>query len=150
MSFQTGESADGSCRIVAEDVDSIQMLTEGKIYYLTDVNESEGELYCNEDYVDSDVFVGSLKEVKDGVAYAVDYDSNKGRATLKLYNGKEDRKIADDVYAYHVFDEKNVVVLVDYSLDRKEGDLKYYKGKDKLAEIDEDVTTIFGGTVFYY
>lgn len=150
MSFQTGESADGSCRIVAEDVDSIQMLTEGKIYYLTDVNESEGELYCNEDYVDSDVFVGSLKEVKDGVAYAVDYDSNKGRATLKLYNGKEDRKIADDVYAYHVFDEKNVVVLVDYSLDRKEGDLKYYKGKDKLAEIDEDVTAIFGGTVFYY
>ena len=70
--------------------------------------------------------------------------------TLKFYNGKEDRTIADDVYAYHVFDEKNIAVLVDYSLDRKEGDLKYYSGKDKLLEIDENVTAIFGGTVFYY
>ena len=150
MSFQIGESSDGSCKIVAENVDSIQMLTEGKIYYLTDVNESAGELYCNGEHVDSDVFVGSLENVKDGVAYAVDYDGNKGRATLKLYNGKENRKIADDVYAYHVFDEKNIAVLVNYSLDSKEGDLKYYRGKDKLLEIDEDVTAIFGGTVFYY
>ena len=94
--------------------------------------------------------MGSLENVKDGVAYAVDYDGNKGRATLKLYNGKENRKIADDVYAYHVFDEKNIAVLVNYSLDSKEGDLKYYRGKDKLLEIDEDVTAIFGGTVFYY
>ena len=150
MSFQIGEGSDGSCKIVAEGMDSIQMLTEGKIYYLTDVNESAGELYCNEEHIDSDVFVGSLENVKDGAAYAVDYDSNKGRATLKLYNGKEDRTIADDVYAYHVFDEKNIAVLVDYSLDRKEGDLKYYSGKDKLLEIDENVTAIFGGTVFYY
>ena len=150
MSFQIGESSDGSCKIVAENVDSIQMLTKGKIYYLTDVNESAGELYCNGEHVDSDVFVGSLENVKDGVAYAVDYDSNKGRATLKLYNGKKDKKIADDVYAYHVFDEKNIAVLVNYSLDSKEGDLKYYRGKDKLLEIEEDVTAIFGGTVFYY
>lgn len=150
MSFQIDESSDGACKIVAEDMDSIQMLTEGKIYYLTDVNESAGELYCNGEHVDSDVFVGSLENVKDGVAYAVDYDGNKGRATLKLYNGKENRKIADDVYAYHVFDEKNIAVLVNYSLDSKEGDLKYYRGKDKLLEIDEDVTAIFGGTVFYY
>ena len=150
MSFQIEESSDGSCKIVAENVDSIQMLTKGKIYYLTDVNESAGELYCNGEHVDSDVFVGSLENVKDGVAYAVDYDSNKGRATLKLYNGKENRKIADDVYAYHVFDGKNIAVLVNYSLDSKEGDLKYYRGKDKLLEIEEDVTAIFGGTVFYY
>lgn len=150
MSFQIGEGSDGACKTVAEDMDSIQMITDGKIYYLADVNESEGELYCNEEHVDSDVFVGSLENVKDGVAYAVDYDGNKGRATLKLYNGKENRKIADDVYAYHVFDEKNIAVLVNYSLDSKEGDLKYYRGKDKLLEIDEDVTAIFGGTVFYY
>lgn len=150
MSFQIGEGSNGSCKIVAEGMDSIQMLTEGKIYYLADVNESAGELYCNEEHIDSDVFVGSLENVKNGVAYAVDYNSNKGRATLKLYNGKEDRTIADDVYAYHVFDEKNIAVLVDYSLDRKEGDLKYYSGKDKLLEIDENVTAIFGGTVFYY
>ena len=150
MSFQIGEGSDGLCKTVAEDMDSIQMFIDGKIYYLADVNESAGELYCNEEHIDSDVFVGSLENVKDGVAYAVDYDSNKGRATLKFYNGKEDRTIADDVYAYHVFDEKNIAVLVDYSLDRKEGDLKYYSGKDKLLEIDENVTAIFGGTVFYY
>ena len=150
VSFQIGERADGLCRTIAKNIDSIQMLTDGKIYYLADVKESEGELYCNEEHVDSDVFVGSLKQTKAGVTYGVDYDSKKGRATLKLYNGKEDRMIADDVYAYYVFDEKNIAVLVNYSLDSKEGDLKYYSGKDKLLEIEEKVTAIFGGTVFYY
>lgn len=150
MSFDIGESSDGTCKTVAEGVDSIQMFTKGKIYYLTDVNESAGELYCNEKHVDSDVFVGSLKKVKDEIAYAVDYDSNNCRATLKIYDGKEAQKIADDVHAYCALDEKSLAVLVDYNLNSQEGDLKYSKGKDKLVEIDEDVTAIFGGTVFNY
>ena len=87
MSFQIGEGSDGLCKTVAEDMDSIQMFIDGKIYYLADVNESAGELYCNEEHIDSDVFVGSLENVKDGVAYAVDYDSNKGRACL-LYTSR--------------------------------------------------------------
>lgn len=93
MSFQIGEGSDGLCKTVAEDMDSIQMFIDGKIYYLADVNESAGELYCNEEHIDSDVFVGSLENVKDGVAYAVDYDSNKGRATLKFYNGKKTERL---------------------------------------------------------
>lgn len=150
MSFSIGESSDGTCKTVAENVDSIQMLTPGKIYYLTDVYESAGELYCNEEYINSDVFVGSLTKVNDAVAYAVDYDSNKCQATLKLYDGKENRKIADDVHAYYAFDEKDIVVLADYNMDRQEGKLKYYSGRNELVDIDEDVTAIFGGTVLYY
>lgn len=150
MSFSIGESSDGACKTVAEDVDSTLTLAQGKIYYLTDVYESAGELYCNEEHIDSDVFVGSLTKVNDTVAYAVDYDSNKCQATLKLYNGKESTKIADDVHAYYAFDEKDIAVLADYNMDRQEGNLKYYSGRNELVEIDEDVTAIFGGTVLYY
>lgn len=150
MSFSIGESSDGACKTVAEDVDSTLTLAQGKIYYLTDVYESAGELYCNEERIDSDVFVGSLMKVNDAVAYAVDYDSNKCQATLKLYNGKESTKIADDVHAYYAFDEKDIAVLADYNMDRQEGNLKYYSGRNELVEIDEDVTAIFGGTVLYY
>lgn len=150
MSFSIGESSDGACKTVAEDVDSTLMLAQGKIYYLTDVYESAGELYCNEEHIDSDVFVGSLTKVNDAVAYAVDYDSNKCQATLKLYNGKESTKIADDVHAYYAFDEKDIAVLADYNMDRQEGNLKYYSGRNELVDIDEDVTAIFGGTVLYY
>ena len=66
-------------------------------------------------------------------------------ATLKMYNGKTDVTIADDVFSYKVIDKKNVVMLIDYNVSSYEGDLKYYRGKDGLEDIDDNVSFIFGG-----
>ena len=130
---------------MAENVESIEKVKDGNVYYLTDMEDESGELYCNDEDVDSDVKMGSLT-FKDGVVfYAIDYDSSKNRATLKMYNGKTDVTIAEDVFSYKVFDKKNVVMLIDYSVSSYEGDLKYYRGKDDLEDIDDNVSFIFGG-----
>ena len=144
-SFALEGSSAGKCRVVAENVESIERVKDGNVYYLTDMEDESGELYCNDEDVDSDVKTGSLT-FKDGVVfYAVDYDSSKGRATLKMYNGKTDVTIADDVFSYKVIDKKNVVMLIDYNVSSYEGDLKYYRGKDGLEDIDDNVSFIFGG-----
>ena len=144
-SFALEGNSAGKCTVVAENVESIERVKDGDVYYLTDMENESGELYCNDEDVDSDVKTGSLT-FKDGVVfYAVDYDSVKSRATLKMYNGKTDVTIADDVFSYKVFDKKNVVMLIDYSVSSYEGDLKYYRGKDDLEDIDNNVNFIFGG-----
>ena len=34
---------------------------DGDIYYLTDMDEGMGDLYCNEELIDSDVMIGTLE-----------------------------------------------------------------------------------------
>lgn len=149
VSFSTDSKSKGDCKTVAEDVGSVEAAKDGKVYYLTDIKDYEGELYCNDKNIDSDVYRGSVNLIEDNAFYAVDYDDSECRATLKLYDGKKDITIADDVFSYKVFDEKSVAVLVDYNIDRYRGDLKYYRGKKELAELDEDVNMMFGAEYFY-
>ena len=53
--------------------------------------------------------------------------------------------IADDVFDYKIVDEKKIAVLADYDDEDGTGTLKLYRGKDKLTELDDDVTCLFGG-----
>ena len=69
---------------------------------------------------------------------------------MKLYDGKDDKTIADDVFSFKAFDEKNIAIIMDYSTKYYKGDLKYYRGKDELIHLDDDVSGIFGGYIFYY
>ncbi|MGN0400413.1 MAG: zinc ribbon domain-containing protein [Blautia sp.] len=149
MSFSVDAKSDGKCHVVAEDVDRVEGVKDGNVYYIMDRHDDAGELYCNEKEIDSDVFPGSVKFLDDSILYGVDYDSSNERATLKLYDGKKDKTIADDVYSYKAFDENNVAIIVDYNTKRYNGDLKYYRGKEELIHLDEDVSAIFGGTRFY-
>lgn len=153
VSFAIDSKASGKCKTIAEDLGTIEEIHDGKIYYLTELDDDgSGELYCNDKDVDSDVQNGTLYVDKDSgkVYYTVDYDASKYRGTLKVYNGKDDETVADDVFGYKVLGEKNVAVLVDYNLERYRGDLKLYKGKEDLIELDEDVNFIFGGKTVRY
>ena len=62
-----------------------------------------------------------------------------------MFDGKNAKVIADDAFDYKVVDEKKIAVLVDYDDDDSTGTLKLYRGKDKLIELDDDVTCLFGG-----
>ena len=95
--------------------------------------------------------MGTLYKVPDSenILYAVDYNKSNGSATLKMYDGKKDKIIADDVYSYLPIDEKHIALLIDYSMKSYRGDLQYYLGKEELKSIDEDVSFIFGGKEIY-
>lgn len=153
LSFSVDAKADGKCKVVAEEIGDVELAKDGKIYYLTDMkDDGSGELYCNEDDIDSDVMQGTLYSEKDSevVYYGVDCDRSKGRGTLKMYNGKDDVTIADDVFSYKVLGEKEIALLLDYNLERYRGELELYKGKDDLIDLDEDVTCIFGAKLLSY
>ena len=147
LSFKTGKKADGKCSVIAEDVDVMMGAKDGDIYYLTDMDEGMGDLYCNEELIDSDVMIGTLEFTKEQKypIYKTDYNTSKNLFTLKMFDGKNAKVIADDAFDYKVVDEKKIAVLVDYDDDDSTGTLKLYRGKDKLIELDDDVTCLFGG-----
>lgn len=133
----------GEITEIAEDVDHIEGVRNGDVYYIADVKDENGDLYCNDVEVDSDVETGSVvfaDEDSDTILYQTDYNHEKYRYTLKMYQGKEAVEVADDVYQYVVFNEKQIAVLMDYNIDRGEGDLNLYTGKAELTELDTDVT----------
>lgn len=151
-SFSIEGSTDGTCKLISEDVEYYkELMKNGDIYYLKDIDEDgKGELYCNDKNIDSDVKSGSLCSMKDSdnILYGVDYNRSNGSATLKMYDGKKDKIIADDVYSYLPIDEKHIALLTDYSMKSYRGDLKYYLGKEELKSIDEDISFIFKAREF--
>lgn len=152
-SFSIDNNSDGKCKLISEDVAYYQeLIKDGDVYYLKDTDsDGNGDLYCNDKNIDSDVKSGTLYTVpdSDNVLYAVDYNSSNNSATLKMYDGKKDKIIADDVYSYLPIDEKHIALLIDYSMKSYRGDLQYYLGKEELKSIDEDVSFIFGGKEIY-
>ena len=101
------------------------------------------EAYRN--HIDSDVRTICKIPDSSNILYEVDYSESNGSSTLKMYDGKKDTTIADDVYSYLPVDEKHIGLLTDYNVRYHRGDLKYYLGKEELKNIDEDVSFIFGG-----
>ena len=149
-SFSVDDNSDGTCSMICENVNYYQnVFKNGNIYYLADADEDgNGDLYCNDKNVDSDVKTILDVPDSDNIIYKVDYNNSNGSATLKMYDGKKDKTIADDVYSQLVIDENHIALLVDYSVKSYRGDLKYYLGKEDLKSIDEDVSFIFDTTKF--
>ena len=107
------------------------------------INKEE-DLYCNDTKIDSDVYESSVAVQDNGtVLYLTDIDDNYREGTLKIWQGGETDRIADDVaiYTYGVFDQNKVAFLADYNFDKCRGDLEVYNGKE-TTRIDSDVTSV--------
>ncbi|MBS6954856.1 MAG: zinc ribbon domain-containing protein [Enterocloster asparagiformis] len=127
------------------DVNSLELVSNGNVYYLKDTNDKNvGDLYCNGDSVLSDVSVYSVQSVpKSSVVLCIsDPNKDKNRGTLTLVKGKKAEKLAEDVNDYYAFGENSVAMLTEYNYDRMKGDLKYYNGKEAYL-IDSDVRNFF-------
>ena len=127
------------------DVNSLELVSNGNVYYLKDTNDKNvGDLYCNGDSVLSDVSVYSVQSVPKSSAVLCISDPNKdkNRGTLTLVKGKKAEKLAEDVNDYYAFGENSVAMLTEYNYDRMKGDLKYYNGKEAYL-IDSDVRNFF-------
>lgn len=133
-------------KLYDEDVcyEMIGVSGDSQVLYFKDYKNSEGTLYINKKEVDEDVYsygmLGNYSSKE--IFYYMDYNSDKDKGSLRVYNGKKAKTIAEDVNDFEVFDDGSVMYLYDYSINKNKGDLNYYKnGKNK--QVDEDVTAIF-------
>jgi hypothetical protein len=139
----SSDKSDGKTKILTYEYGGSYLTTDDGIYYLEDAENGIGDLYFNDNKVDSDVEGGTLTSLKkaSGILYCADYDDDKDSATLYIYEGSKSTKISDDVGSFCVGSKDSVAMLVDYSVKRHEGDLKVFKN-NKLISIDDDVTAI--------
>jgi hypothetical protein len=120
--------------------------SDSVLYYKEKTENATAELYLNKKRVDFDVHMYNVtildSKDKDSFCYVTDFDPDTETGTLKLYNGTEPVKIADDVYDYYAVDEKYMVYLKDYKSDNSYGDLYQYSGTGKEKRIDKKVSMI--------
>lgn len=110
------------------------------LYYYKNVENETGELYIGGTPVEKDVPATSHVKYLVGekaFLYQSDMDPEENTYTLKSYDGKTTREIAEDVYSYSLGKDGSLVFLYDYDPDRDEGSLAWYDGK--IVEIGEDV-----------
>ncbi len=113
---------------------------DNRYFYFKEIDKLNGTLYVDKQKIDTNVLMFYFKIQENGnVLYMKDWDTEKERGTLKLYDGKA-REIADEVYSYELTPDGEVVYLRDYSLERVKGDLYIYDGESEC--IDYDVSAI--------
>ncbi len=137
----------GNTELISDEVEDIMAVTDAGVYYMVDVEDGLGDLYCNQEKLDSDVKKYSIRTMKNGkgVLYLADADDEEYVGTLKLHSGSKVTEIAEDVSYYMSSEKGGIAFLTDYSFKKYEGTLKTYEGK-KVKTIAEDVSMI----AYYY
>lgn len=121
---------------------------DSQIQYFKDCKNGKGELYINKERIDYDVEASSVEVYSDldKVVYFTDWNADKENGTLKVYNGKEAVKIADEAHSFSVTPDGRVLYLYDYSLSSYNGELLEWS-KGKTRKIDDDVVCVL--PIFY-
>lgn len=123
---------------------------EEHFYYVADVDydDGEGTLYCDMEEIADNVVWDTVEFVSESgdILYLYDTksdDDGKLEGTLCYYNSGKVTEIFDDVVydGYIANDKGDVAFLVDYNMDKDEGDLYLYKNKN-ATKLDEDVAGI--------
>lgn len=121
----------------------MNITTDGKVVYFKDVKDYKGDLYVDKTRIDYDVNVYSFEYSVDfdKITYFTDYNSDKDYGTLKVYDKGKAVKIADDVHAFVITPDGEILYLIDYSTTYYKGDLYIYR-KGKSSKVDDDVVAI--------
>ena len=123
------------------DVYSGYFINNGEYVYYKDYSNGKGDLYINKNKIDYDVS-GYIYGTDDNkVYYHTDWNSSKEIGTLKVYNGKESVKIADDVYDYVITSDGRILYLHDYSRTYYRGELVEWSN-GKTQKLDDDVVCV--------
>ena len=123
------------------DVYSGYFLSNGEYVYYKDYSNGKGDLYINKNKIDYDVSGGAYATDDNKVYYYTDRNDSKRIGTLKVYNGKESVKIADDVFDYIVTADGRVLYLHDYSRTYYRGELMEWSN-GKTQKLDDDVVCV--------
>ncbi len=120
-----------------------RLLDGGKALYFKDYDGDKGELFVDTVSIDYDVHGYARYDSENGkLVYFTDWSYDKEYGTLKVSDLKESVKVEDDVHAYTVMPNGDILYLYDYSLDYYRGELYLYDGGKEPTKIDEDVTAI--------
>ena len=109
-------------------------------YFKNYEGPSAGDLYINGKMIDHDVGAYDVSVCKDmgEIVYLSDWNEEKSRGTLKIYNGEESVAIADDVHSYEIMLNGDILYLRDYSVNYQKGELCRWNGSES-KKIDDDV-----------
>lgn len=118
-------------------------VNETDLKYFKDYKDGKGELYINKNKIDYDVEIYNVEVHSDlgKVFYFTDWNDEKAYGTLKVYDGKESVKIADDVLSFSVTPDGRVLYLYDYSLNYYKGELHEWSNGE-TRKIDDDVVCV--------
>ena len=118
-------------------------VSDTELEYFKDCKDGKGELYINKNKIDYDVYCYSVDVYSnlDKIFYFTDWNDEKGYGTLKVYDGKEAAKIADDVHSFSVTPDGRVLYLYDYSLNYYKGELHEWSNGE-TRKIDDDVVFV--------
>ena len=118
-------------------------VNETDLKYFKDYKDGKGELYINKNKIDYDVEIYNVEVHSDlgKVFYFTDWNDEKDYGTLKVYDGKESVKIADDVHSFSVTHDGRVLYLYDYSLNYYKGELHEWSNGE-TRKIDDDVVCV--------
>jgi|GEM_PF-1792357 len=124
-------------------------LIDDHLMYFKDCRENrsgatEGDLYMDGEFVDSDVYTSQARydDDQDRLMYLTDFNREKNKGELRIWKNGKTETAAEDVSGF-VFEtvRSGVLYLGDYSVKKGEGTLYYYD-RGKSEEIDDDVTSI--------
>ncbi len=118
---------------------------DGKPYYYTDVEKSEGTLYIDGKKIRDDVSIGVVyMEDLNVILFMTDveYDQETYSSTYTLWyvKGSKTVKIADEIYSLTVTPADNLLILTEKDKNG-EGVLSVFTGS-KTKKVDEDVSGI--------
>lgn len=145
ISISLNSSSLGDIEERDSDVDNLELIWNGNVYYSKDVNDRAiGDLYYNGRQILSDVQTDSVMGMPDSSAVVCFTDPSRDKlsSTLTKIKGDKTEKLSDDVSFIHPFGENSVVIMTEFNIERFRGDLKYYNGKD-IETLDTDVNMFF-------
>lgn len=120
--------------------ESCYFASDRDFVYFKDYTGNKGELYINKDRIDYEVnaFSVNVDSDQNRVVYLTDWDIEKECGVLKVYQGKEAVKVADEVHSYAVIPDGRVVYLYDYNTRYYSGELHEWSNGE-TRKIDDDV-----------
>ncbi len=125
------------------DVRSGYFINENDYLYFKDCKDIRGDMYVNKNRIDYDVYMYNVETNSDSgkIYYYTDWNQEKRNGTLKVYDGKEAVKVADEVHDYATLPDGRILYLYDYSMTYYRGELHEWSSGEN-RKLDDDVVCI--------
>ncbi len=111
------------------------LLESGNLVYY----KNNWDLFIDKAPIDNDVlyFEPALYAEKGLLYYFTDWDNDRMRGTLKMYENGESRELADNVHSFSVFPDGGVLYLCDFSPHYYTGTLHLLRDEETVKLADE-------------
>ena len=128
---------------IASDIDDLQIIGNNAVFW------QDSTVFINNARIDDDVLADHVAFRDDGSFVYLVGEEDDNSYQLKSYKDGKITTIADDVFDFGFTTGGDLLYLRDYNLNRCEGTLYLYNGKDS-TKLDDDVLAIMSGNAIAY